>query len=137
MLPIKELYAMNGTIKIFFDTCAVIKLLDKQYDLISLGIDRDEAQFLTSVIVRMELLSKKQITDFEEQRILGFLDDLTVIPLSEEIEEEAIALRRSTKLKLPDSIVAAASIVLDAILLTDDKALLNLSWPGFRAQNIL
>jgi len=128
---------MNGTIKIFFDTCAVIKLLDKQYDLISLGIDRDEAQFLTSVIVRMELLSKKQITDFEEQRILGFLDDLTVIPLSEEIEEEAIALRRSTKLKLPDSIVAAASIVLDAILLTDDKALLNLSWPGFRAQSIL
>ena len=133
---------MNGTINNLFDTCAVIKLLDKQYDLLSLGIDVDGAvlpspRFLTSVIVRMELLSKKRITDFEEQRILGFLDDLIIIPLSEEIEEEAIALRRSTNLKLPDSIVTATSIVLDAILLTDDKALLGLSWPGLRTQNIL
>ena len=135
-MPIKELFVMNGT-KIFFDTCAVVKLLDQQYDLISLGIDVDEVQLLTSVIVRMELLSKRQMMDFEERGILEFLDHLAVIPLSEEIERKAIELRRSTKLKLPDSIVAATSIVLDAILLTDDKALLNLSWPGFRAQNIL
>jgi predicted nucleic acid-binding protein len=127
---------MNGT-KIFFDTCAVVKLLDKQYDLISLGINVDEVQLLTSVIVRMELLSKRQMMDFEKRGILEFLDHLAVIPLSEEIERKAIELRRSTKLKLPDSIVAATSIVLDAILLTDDKALLNLSWPGYRTQNIL
>jgi len=42
---------MNGT-KIIFETCAVIKLLDQQYDLLSLGINVDEAQFFTSVIVR-------------------------------------------------------------------------------------
>jgi hypothetical protein len=34
------------------------------------------------------------------------------------------------------TIVAATSIVLDAILLTDDDHLLGLSWPGLRTQNI-
>ena len=42
---------MNG-IKIVFDTCAAIKLLEKQYDLASLGIDVEEVHFFTSVIVR-------------------------------------------------------------------------------------
>jgi len=127
---------MNGT-KIVFDTCAVIKLLDQQYNLSSLGINVDEARFFTSVIVRMELLSKRQMTDNEERSLLDFLNDLAVIPLNEDIEKKAIALRRSTKLKLPDSIVAATSIVLDAILLTDDEHLLSLSLPGLKTQNIL
>jgi predicted nucleic acid-binding protein len=127
---------MNGT-KIFFDTCVVIKLLDQQYDLPSLGINVDEARFFTSVIVRMELLSKRQMTDNEERGILDFLDDLAVIPLNEDIEKKAFELRRSTKLKLPDSIVAATSIVLDAILLTDDEHLLSLSLPGLKTQSIL
>ena len=127
---------MNGT-KIVFDPCAVIKLLDQQYNLSSLGINVDEARFFTSVIVRMELLSKRQMTDNEERSLLDFLNDLAVIPLNEDIEKKAIALRRSTKLKLPDSIVAATSIVLDAILLTDDEHLLSLSLPGLKTQNIL
>ena len=135
-MRIKGLSAMNGT-KIVFDTCAVIKLLDAQYDLPSLGINVDEAQFFTSVIVRMELLSKKQMTSDEERGILDFLGDLAVIPLNEDIEKKAIELRRSTKLKLPDSIVAATSIVLDAILLTDDEHLLSLSLPGLKTQSIL
>ena len=126
---------MNG-IKILFDTCAVIKLLDEQYDLPSLGINVDEAEFFTSVIVRMELLSKRQMMDFEVRGILEFLDHLIVIPLTEQIENKAVELRRSTKLKLPDSIVAATSIVLDATLLTDDKHLLDLSWHGLRMQHI-
>jgi len=123
---------MNGT-RIALDTCAIIKLLEKQYNLTPLGINVIEAQFFSSVIVRMELLSKRQMQEEEKQRILGFLDDITVIPLNEAIEQTAVEIRRSTSLKLPDSIVAATSIVLDALLLTDDRHLLGLSWPGYKA----
>jgi predicted nucleic acid-binding protein len=100
VLHTKETSGMNGT-KFFFDTCAVINLLNQKYDLSSLGIDIDEAQLLTSVIVRMELLSKRGMSN-----------------------------------RLPDSIIAATSIISNAILLTDDKDLLNLSWPGLRTQRI-
>jgi predicted nucleic acid-binding protein len=126
---------MNGT-NIAFDTSAIIKLIDEQYDLLSLGINIDETQLLASVIVRMELLSKLNMSKDEEQDILEFLDDLTVVPLNEAIEQKAIEIRRVTKLKLPDCIVAATSIILDAVLLSDDDHLLSLSWSGLRTQSI-
>ena len=131
----KGLSVMNGT-NLVFDTCAVVKLLDQKYELSPLGIDIDEVQPLTSVIVRMELLSKRNMSNNEEKDILEFLDALTVIPLNETIEKKAIEIRRATSIKLPDSIIAATSIILNAVLLTDDKHLLDLSWPGLRAQNI-
>ena len=126
---------MNGT-DIVFDTCAVIKLLNQQYDLTSLGINVDEAQLLTSAMVRMELLSKRHITSDEELDIQDFLDDVVVIPIVKAVEQKAIEIRRATSVKLPDCIIAGTSILLDAILLTDDVHLLNLSWPGLRTQNI-
>jgi len=122
---------MNGT-KIVLDTNAAIKLLEKQFILTSLGLNIDEAQFFTSVIVRMELLSKREMQEEEKQRIMSFLGDLTVLPLDEAIECKAIEIRRTTKLKLPDSIIAATSIVLDAILFTNDDRLLSFSWPGYK-----
>jgi hypothetical protein len=127
---------MNGT-NIVFDTCAVVKLLDRQYDLSSLGINIDETHFFSSVIVRMELLSKRNIQDNEERDIQGFLDDIIIVPINDSIEQKAIEIRRIKNIKLPDSIIAATSIVLDAVLLTDDDHLLNLSWPGLRTQNII
>jgi len=133
---IRGLSVMNGT-NIVFDTCAVVKLLDRQYELSSLGLDIDDVQLLTSVIVRMELLSKRNMTNNEEKDILEFLDALTVIPLNETIEKKAIEIRRATSVKLPDSIVAATSIILNAVLLTDDKHLIDLSWPGLRIQIII
>ena len=135
-MRIKELYVMNGT-NIVFDTCAVIKLIDRQYDLSSLGINVDEAKLLTSIIVRMELLSARNMSGEEEKDILEFLDNVQIVPLDETVEQKAIEIRRSTSVKLPDCIVAATSIILDAILLTDDKHLLNLSWPGLRTLHIL
>ena len=126
---------MNGT-NLVFDTCAVIKLLDQQYDLPTLGIDVDEALLLTSVIVRMELLSKRNMAGNEELDIREFLDDLIIVPLDDAIEQKAIEIRRAVAIKLPDCIVAATAIILNAILLTDDHHLLNLSWPGLRTQNI-
>jgi predicted nucleic acid-binding protein len=126
---------MNGT-NLFFDTCTVVKLLDRQYDLPLLGINVNEARLLTSVIVRMELLSKRNMTDREKLDIWGFLNDLIVVPLDEAIEQKAIEIRSATSVKLPDCIIAATSIILNAVLLTDDKHMLDLSWPGLRTQNI-
>ena len=135
MLHIKGQSVMNGT-NFVFDTCAVIKLLNRQYDLEVLGINVDESQFFTSVIARMELLSKRSMSNDEIRDIIDFLSDLTVAPLDEKIEQIAVEIRRDTSVKLPDCIVAATSIALGATLLTDDYALLNLSWPGFQAQSI-
>ena len=126
---------MNGT-NIVFDTCAVINLLNGKCDMSALGIDIGKAKLLTSVIVRMELLAKPNLPADEERDIREFLNDLTVVPLDESVEQKAVEIRRATSVKLPDSIIAATAVVLDAILLTNDDRLLKLSWPGLKLRSI-
>jgi predicted nucleic acid-binding protein len=128
---------MNGN-RFVFDTCAVIKLLGGEYgeSSIAANIDFDEARLFTSVLVRMELLAKPDLRFEDEQKILDFLNDIVVIPLGYSVEKTAVAIRRATKLKLPDCVVAATAVCLDATLLTYDEHLLNLSWPSFKALNI-
>jgi predicted nucleic acid-binding protein len=84
----------------------------------------------------MELLAKPGISPDEEEEIRDFLEDMVVIPLNEAVEEIAIEIRRNTKIKLPDCIVAATAIALDVILLTDDSGLKKLSWPGYQVKSI-
>jgi len=97
-----------------------------------------EADLFISVISEIELLSKPKMAADEEENLRAFLSERTIIiDLTEDVKNETIALRRSVKLRLPDCIVAATAIVLDSVLLTADKELLNLSLPSLRTQNIL
>jgi predicted nucleic acid-binding protein len=88
-----------------------------------------------SVITEMEVLAKPDITPEAEQEIHDFFKNITIIPLSDEIKWEAIRIRRagSPRLKLPDAIVAATTVTLNAKLITADERLIKLTWPGFNA----
>ena len=75
-----------------------------------------------SQITRMELLSFPSITEDEEGKIAMLLAAITVLLLDDLVEKEAIQLRRRSRLKLPDAIIAATALVNDLTLLTfDDK----------------
>jgi predicted nucleic acid-binding protein len=125
---------MNGN-RYVLDTCAGIFLLNND-DSLSLQNDLEEAEKYVSVINRMELFAKPNITPKEEAEINEFLADTTVIPLDPIVEQEAINMRRATKVKLPDCIVAATAIVLGATLITGDDSLLKLKWAGYTVRPI-
>jgi predicted nucleic acid-binding protein len=88
-----------------------------------------------SVISRMEVLAKPDHTPESEKEAQNFLNELTVIPLVDAIERTATYIRRegSPRLKLPDAIVAATAVILNAKLVTYDERLVKLTWPGFNA----
>ena len=97
----------------------------------------DEADLYISVISEIELFGKPELAADEEENLRIFLSErINVMELTGDVKKETIVLRRGTRRKLPDCIIAATSIVLDAILLTNDDHLLYLSWPNFRTQNI-
>ena len=77
----------------------------------------------------MEVLAYPGMTLKEELARRCFLADTTLVPISADSEEAAIAIRKSTKIKLPGSIITATAIVLDAVLLTmtSNDMLLKLS----------
>jgi predicted nucleic acid-binding protein len=74
----------------------------------------------------------------EEENLHAFLSDrISIIDLTDEIKKETIALRRTARHKLPDCIVVATAIFLNATLLTADEKLLCLEWQGFNVRNIV
>lgn len=79
-----------------------------------------------SVITEMELLSYPALNAADEAAIRAFLHDVTILELNRDIKTSAIALRRQSRLKLPDAIIAATAQHLQAVLLTNDLKLLDL-----------
>ena len=130
-LNTKENLEMNGMTEgnIVLDTNAVI-FLTTQGKIIpdNLQDQLNKADLYISVITEIELFAKPGMPSDEEEKLHNFIEDkILVVDLTNEIKNEIILLRRSTKLKLPDSIIAATSIILNAVLFTNDDHLLNLS----------
>ena len=69
-----------------------------------------------SVISRIELFAGVRLEDRE--RAERFLDLFVQIGLTDQIAEEAVKLRRSSRLKLPDAVILATARVENRILLT-------------------
>jgi predicted nucleic acid-binding protein len=131
---------MNGMTDscLVLDTNAVIFLTARDNVIPNdLENELNKSELFISVITRMELAAKHNMKPEEEKAIRNFIADVTVSPLDEEVERKAVEIRRTTKIKLPDCIVAATAIVLDAVLVTNDVHLLHLSRPDFNVKAII
>jgi len=118
---------MSG--KLLLDTNAILGIFKGQPSIAAL-LEATEKKVCVSVITRMELLSFHGVTPEQEKQIRDFLDAVSVIPLDADVENTAIQLRRATRRKMPDAIVAASAIVSNAVLVTYDRELVNTVFPG-------
>ena len=106
-------------------------LLDTNTVLYLLAGDKTLAEFLNgkklyiSVISELELLAFKNLTPKDNVILKAFIDELQVENINDEIKSITVEIRKSTKLKLPDCIIAATSIALGIPLFSADKALKN------------
>jgi predicted nucleic acid-binding protein len=117
---------MSGN-KYLLDTNFILGILRSNSDVLGLissrQIQANECYY--SSITRIELLGYQGITFEEEGMIRSKLAHLTYLPLTKEIEDATIELRRLRKIKLPDAIIAATSRSSGMELLTLDKHLLS------------
>jgi predicted nucleic acid-binding protein len=97
-----------------------------------------EAAVCISVITQIEVLGFPNITPEEEKQIVDFLSAITVVNIDNAIIAGAVAIRRNKdkKIKLPDAIVAATALALDATLITRDDDLLKLQFGSYTASAI-
>lgn len=91
-------------------------------------------EYFVSVITEMELLSYPLIEAEHEGQIQSFLSKVAVVELNSEIKRTAIEIRRVAGLKLPDAIIAATAMVIDAELLTNDRKLQSI--PGITVRSL-
>jgi predicted nucleic acid-binding protein len=117
---------MSG-IKYLLDTNFILGLLKATPEVLAIVMERDllASSCAYSAVTRMELLGYPNITSDEERLISDRLSKFTYLSISSEVEDLAIALRRTRKLKLPDALIAATAIHHSLELLTLDQALLT------------
>ena len=115
---------MNG-IDYLLDTNFILGLLKSSPDTLALIKERSIGvqQCAYSAITRMELLGFPGITPDEESLIQDKLARLMYLPITPEVEDVAIHLRRTRRVKLPDAIIAASALDAGAELLTFDHLL--------------
>ena len=107
--------------KYVLDTNIILYLLSGR-----LAETLSRGEYLVSIITEIELLSYPSIDKREEEKIRTFLTDINIISLSPKIRDATVRLRRENSLKLPDAIIVATALTLDAELLTNDKRLHNI-----------
>jgi|SRR5579863_5259128 predicted nucleic acid-binding protein len=108
-------------LKSVLDTNAVLYFLGGR-----LAHGLPNGQYFISVISEIELLSYPLLDQSAQSKIEKFLSGITIIGLSQAVKTQAILLRRTHQLKLPDAIVAATALSLGATLITNDSKLLRL-----------
>jgi predicted nucleic acid-binding protein len=115
-----------------FDTNAILYLLGGK---LAQPLPADQ-YFISviSVISETELLSYPLLEASAQAKIEGFLSEVTVVALGDEVKKIAIRLRREHQIKLPDAIVAATALSLGAPLLTNDIKLRRI--PGLSCQEL-
>ena len=79
-----------------------------------------------SAITRMELLGFTGITEDEVNGVQRLLSAMRYLPLDFAVEDAAIQIRRSVRIKLPDAVIAATAKVHGLQLLTLDQRLQTL-----------
>lgn len=102
-------------------------VLDTNIALYKLHSELAEALPLHDVFVSLipenVLLGFSGLTPSKEADIRAMLASLTVVPLDDRVKDEAIRLRRTLRLRLPNAIVLATAVVTGSELLTNDRDL--------------
>ena len=108
---------MNGN-RIFVDTNILLYFLKGDLEVIDMISDKD---IVISFITELELLSFPSLTHESEKIIKGLLNNCLIIDISPEIKDLTIGFRKKSKLKLPDTIIAATSFYCKLPFWTADK----------------
>ena len=115
--------------KALFDTNILIDYLN--------GVPEAEAEFarhrrrLISAVTWMEVLAGAR-NEAEEDVIEMFLRDFTLVEVSRPIAREAVAIRKSKRVRLPDAIIWATARHESALLVTRNTKDFPRTEPGIR-----
>lgn len=74
-----------------------------------------------SAITRLELFGYPELTGEEEVALATVVGELEEVEVSSSIIDRAIRIRKSSRIKVPDAIIAATALEQDAVLLTRNK----------------
>ncbi|HEX8314726.1 MAG TPA: PIN domain-containing protein [Flavisolibacter sp.] len=111
---------MSGT-NYFLDTNAIIALLNGNRQIEN--ILYSATWIGTSVVCIIEFLSFPDLSANDRSLLYSLTQRIDVISIENRFQElEQVAnIRKQTRLKLPDSVIAATALAMNAILISNDR----------------
>ncbi len=110
-----------GAMNYLLDTNAILYFLSGRAPELPLN---GNANILISFITKIELLSYP-LSEQEREIIDQLLVNYDIIYIDDDLIDSTIRVRKEHELKLPDSIIAATAIKMQAVLVTSDKTVLK------------
>lgn len=120
---LKRLSEMNGT-RYILDTNAIVALLKGNPTLLNLTKDADWIGI--SIISYIEFLAFPDLSDEDISLFNTFIERIEIVGFNKNdknLLEKTINLRKTYKIKLPDSIIISTAFINNAKLITEDKRL--------------
>ena len=77
--------------------------------------------FATSYISEIELLGVFSINKAQQHAMKELLKDCAILEMNNKIKDLCIKLKQKYKIKIPDAIIAASSIIYELPLITSDS----------------
>ena len=123
---------MNKT-RFILDSNVIIDILNRNLDLLTFLEDFPNCEVYINPIVYIEVLSKPDMSEREEAAARSLMDSFKLIEIDEPICETTIKIRRTKELRLPDAIIVASAIILNATVLSNDSHLRDYQYTGYNA----
>ena len=114
---------MNGE-RVVVDTSILVDLVGGDATAAAALNDRE---IVISIIVAIEFLSWPKLTEKSLPVASALLEQYYTEPIGRAIRDRSAWLKRTHKLKLPDAVIAATALHLNAPLITRDKGFNKLS----------
>ena len=113
---------MSGNRRFVLDTNAVVSLLAGNREL---SAQLEAAEYVgISVISYLEFLAFDGLSDGDRDCFANFCKRVEVVSLSHDdskLMKQALELRSSNRLKLPDAIIGATALSRNALIITNDS----------------
>ena len=112
------------------DSSVIIGHLNHTLDLFAFFEAQGECDICVNLITEIETLAKPGMKSDEEDEARAVLDCFRRVEIDDAAIKTAVQIRRAKELLLPDAIIAATAVILNAALFSNDDHFHTLIWPG-------
>ena len=132
---------MNGNseinmekIRFMLDTNVIIDTLNNDLDLLAFLETFPDCEIYINPVVAIEVPVKAGMSNDEEAAARALLDSCKWTEIDKNVCEAAVQIRRAKELRLPDALIAASAITINATVLSNDSHLRDYQRSGYSAR---
>jgi len=122
------------TFRFMLDSNVVIDMLNDDLVFSSFLADFPNCEVFINPVVVIEVLAKAGMGKDEEAAARALLDSFVWTEIDKAVCEIAVQIRRAKELRLPDALIAASAIALNATVLSNDSHLRDYQRSGYTAR---